>query len=377
MDFNHTEERRMLQDTLRRYFSEQYSQDARVAASQSDEGFSKTVWKTLADLGVIGMLFKESDGGYGGAGFDIAVVFEELGRAGAIEPFLQNGVLAGGLLAAKGSDAQKAVIADVIEGEAHLALAHSEPNSRYALNHVETRATKTDSAYVLSGRKCVVMNGHAADVLVISARVSGEADSEDGISLFCVPRESAGISWQTYETMDGCSASEIILENVELPLSALLGVEGEAFHAIEKNAAFGILALCAKSVGAMECAKDLTLEYLRTREQFGIPIGKFQALQHRMADMLIEIEQARSAMVNLASHMRSERGEREKYASAAKNLIGRVGKLVAEECVQMHGGIGMTDEYALAHYAKTMIMIDHQLGDVDHHLERFIRFSQG
>ncbi|MBL4870177.1 MAG: acyl-CoA dehydrogenase family protein, partial [Robiginitomaculum sp.] len=339
-------------------------------------GFAANTWQSLADLGVIGMLFKEQDGGYGGTGFDLAIVFEEIGRAGIVSPLLQAGVLAGGLVAQLANAAQKNILENVMGGKAHLALAHAEPNSRYSLSWVETRAKKTPNGFSLSGRKSVVEFAHMADALIISARITGNVDDEDGISLFIIPKDLQGISWQTYDTIDGRKASAITLDNVQISEDMLLGEGGNAYAALEKSIAHAITALCAEAVGAMESAKDLTLEYLRTREQFGVPIGKFQALQHRMADMLIEIEQARSAVINAAAILEEPRYIREKYVSAAKNLIGRVGKLVAEDSVQLHGGIGMTAEYALAHFAKRLIMIDHQLGDTDHHLERFIRFAK-
>ncbi|WP_421881469.1 acyl-CoA dehydrogenase family protein [Pacificispira sp.] len=377
VDFALTEERQMLQDTLRRYLADRYSTETLNGILQEDEGYSRAVWSELAELGVIGALFGESEGGFGGAGFDLAVVFEEFGRAGVVEPFLDTAVLAGGLIADLGSDGQKAIVDEVIAGSVQLAFAHGEPDSRYELSRVSAKAEMRGDAFVLNGRKAVVGNGGNAQTLVVSARSGGNVADEAGISLFLVPADTPGLSRRAYPVMGGGTAAEIVLRDVEVPSNAALGAIGEAFPAIERRAAFAIAALCAEALGAMESAKDLTVDYLRTRKQFGRPLGKFQALQHRMADMLVEIEQARSAVINAAGHLDRDRATRERQVSAAKNLIGRVGRLVAEETIQMHGGIGMTQEYGLAHLAKRMVMVDHRFGDTDHHLERFIALARG
>lgn len=363
MDFNLTEERQMLQDTLRRFLAETDTKD------------STALWANLAELGVIGALFTEDNGGFGGAGFDLSVVFEELGRAGVATPLLETGVLAGGLIAALGDTDQKFQVEGIIAGTQQLAFAHGEPLARYDLNHVATTATPTSDGYLLNGHKSVVMNGGCANTVIISARTAGDVTDKDGISLFLV--DAAAVKRRSYQTMSGADAAEIYLDDVAVPKTALLGSEGASFDEIESQVARATAALCAEAVGAMESAKALTIDYLQTRKQFGRPIGKFQALQHRMADVLVEIEQARSATINICGHLDAERPLRERHVSAAKNLIGRVGRLVAEESIQMHGGIGMTDEYDLAGFAKRMVMIDHQWGDTDHHLERFIALARG
>ena len=216
----------------------------------------------------------------------------------------------------------------------------------------------------------------SADLLLVSARTAGEADAEAGISLFLVPAKAAGVSMRGYPLIDGGRAAEVTLTQVAVGADALLGVEGEGYAVLERAVGAGLVALAADSVGAMDAAKEATLEYLRTRKQFGVPIGSFQALQHRMADLLVEIEQARSAVINAAAAIDAERVIRERALSAAKVTIGRVGPLVAEECIQLHGGIGMTWELPLPHYAKRLVMIDHQLGDEDHHLARFIALGR-
>ena len=369
MDFSHTEERQMLADMVGRFVRDQYDIDTRHANVKLEQGYSPEHWQQLAELGVVGALCDENVGGFGGAGFDIAVVFEELGRGLVVEPFLAT-LLAGTALAATGSHGDQ--IEAAISGESQLALAHGEPASRYTLNHVETSAEKTGDGYRLNGNKAVVISGGSADALVVSARTSGNGDDADGISLFLVPANADGVHVRSYGTVDGYQAAEIALQDVDVSADALIGGEGEGLAALEAANAAGILAVSAEALGAIEVAIDMTLEYLKTRKQFGVPIGKFQALQHRMADMMIEREQIRSAVINAAGHMGSAPAERDWNMSALKNLIGRSGRKIAEESIQMHGGIAMTWEYAVGHFAKRIIMIDHLFGDEDHHLQRIV-----
>ena len=376
MRFEHTEDRRMLADSLGRFIKEQYGFETRDRIARSAQGYSPEMWRQFADLGMIGALFGEERGGFGGAGFDIAVVFEALGRGLVVEPFLGSAVLAGGAIAAAGSEAQHGLLAEIMAGTCIAAFAHAEPDAHYELAHVRTRAERRGDGWVLNGAKAVVMHGESADLFVVSARSAGGVDDEAGLSLFVVPARTAGLSLRGYPNIDGGRAAEVTLDNVTLGPDALLGTEGAAFAIVENVVGAGILALCAESLGAMDAAKDATLDYLRTRQQFGVPIGSFQALQHRMADLLLEIEQARSAVINAAAALATERVTRERALSAAKFTIGRVGTRVAEECIQLHGGIGMTWELPLAHYAKRLVMIDHQLGDEDHHLERYIALGR-
>ncbi len=372
MNFQLTEERQMLQDGLRRYLADAVTPAALKAAEEN--GYSAEIWAGLSEMGIGGALFTEEQGGFGGHGFDLMVVFEELGRAGAVEPMTEV-LLAGGLIAELGSDAQQGVIERIVEGSVQLAFAHSEPASRYDLERVETRAEKTGDGWTLSGRKSVVVNGAQADHVVISARTSGEPRDRDGISLFVLPKGTAGVEIRDYPLSGGGHAAEMVLENVTLPADALLGAEGSAFDAIETAHARATAALCADALGAMETVRGLTGDYLKTRKQFGQPIGKFQALQHRMADLLIEIEQARSAVINLCGHLDSDRDTREIHVSATKHLVGKVARLVAEESIQMHGGIGMTEEYSLGHFARRLSMLEHRFGDSTFHLGRFVRLK--
>jgi len=375
MNFQHTEDRRMLADTLNRFVSEQYGFETRDRLARSDVGFSRELWGQFAELGIIGALFSEAEGGFGGDGFDIAVVFESLGRGLVVEPFL-GALIVGRAVAHAGNDAQKALIANLIDGSVVAALAHEEPGSHYELSNVTTRAVRRANGWVLAGAKAVVQQAEEAGVLLVSARTSGADDAEDGISLFLVPRDAAGLTVRGYRKIDGGRAAEVVLDDVCVGDDALLGPQDAGFATLEYSIGFGVLALCAEALGAMDVAKDFTLEYLRTRKQFGVAIGSFQALQHRMADLLLEIEQARSAVINAAAALGTGGVARERALSAAKYSIGRIGALVAEECIQLHGGIGMTWELPLAHYAKRLVMIDHQLGDEDHHLERYIAFGR-
>jgi alkylation response protein AidB-like acyl-CoA dehydrogenase len=375
MNFELTEERRMLQDTLRRFLKDRYTTATRNAILDSDAGLSGEIWAELADLGVIGALFGEDQGGFGGAGFDIATVFEELGRAGVVEPFLETAILGGGLVAALGDGDQQALVDQVIAGTLHLAFAHGEPASRYDLTRVETTASADGDGVVLTGAKAVVMNAEAAGHLIVSARESGDMADEDGISLFLIPAGTPGLSMRGYPVISGGRAAEVTLDGVRLPQTARLGEPGAGYGAIRTAVARANVALAAEALGAMETATVLTRDYLMTRKQFGRPIGSFQALQHRFADLLIELEQARSAVINAAGHLEADANERDRQIAAARNLIGRAGRLVAEEAIQMHGGIAMTQEYELAHIAKRIVMTDHRFGDTDWHLERFIDLS--
>ena len=375
MNFELTDERRMLQDALRRYLEGAVTPERLKASLEDARGFSDETWAGLAEMGVVGALFDEAHGGFGGAGFDLALVFEELGRVGAVEPLLDVAVLAGGPFAELGGDARANEIERLVAGGLQLALAHGEPGSRYALSHVETTATEDGDGWRLDGQKSVVVNAPAAELLLVSARTSGEVADREGVSLFVVPADARGLDVRDYPLLSGGRAAEVSLENVTVDRSALLGEAGAASDAIERARARATLAICAEALGLMESAKALTVDYMKTRKQFGRPLASFQALQHRVADLAIEIEQARSAVINLAGHADAARDERERHVSACKELVGRAAERVAEESVQLHGGIGLTAEYALGHLAKRLVLIDHRFGDSTHHLERFIALA--
>ena len=376
MNFEHTEDRRMLADTLNRFVSEQYGIEHRNQIAYGAQGHSPELYAQFAELGAIGALFKEEDGGFGGAGFDISVVFEALGRGLVAEPLL-GALVVGQALIAAGTESQKAKLEDIIAGGVIATLAHDEVGSHYELSKVSTTAAKSANGWVLNGSKSVVAFGEKADLLLVSARTSGSQFDQDGISLFLVDGQAAGISKRGYQRFEGGRAAELQFDNVQLSADALLGAEGKGYEVLERISGYALLALTSEAVGAMDVAKQFTLEYLQTRKQFGVAIGTFQALQHRMADMLLEVEQARSAMINAADAIDNAQGvAQQKALSAAKYTVGYVGTLVAEDSIQLHGGIGMTWELPLAHYAKRLVMIDHQFGDEDHHLARFMELSQ-
>jgi len=371
MNFTLTDEQRMLADTLARFVTEQYGFPVRERIARSPEGYERTMWRRFGELGAIGALFAAEHGGFGGTGDDIAVVFEQLGRGLVVEPFL-GALTCGRVIALAGQTAHRTLLAQLIEGEAVLSLAHGEPNSRYELTRVATTAEPAPGGWRLNGAKAVVLYGQAADGYVVSARSSAAIDAEHGISLFWLPRDTAGLTIRDYALIDGGRGAELVLENAMLPSDALLGAIDGAFPVLEEALGSGLLALSAEALGAMETAFAATLDYLRTRRQFGVPIGSFQALQHRMADLAIDLEQTRSAVINAAAALDGPRLPRERALSAAKYTVGRVGTRLSREAVQLHGGIGMTWELPLAHYAKRLVMIDHQLGDEDYHLMRYV-----
>ena len=374
MNFDLTDERRMVQDSLRRLLADTVTPERTATATDGALGYDADLWTALAEMGAIGATLPEEAGGFGGAGFDLAVVFEEIGRAGAVTPLIESGVQAAGLLAEMGDAPQRARAEDAVGGTV-IGFAHAEPAARYTLSHVETRAVRDGDGWRLDGRKAVVGFAAAADAFLVTARISHGTSETDGISVFLLPADSDGLSLRDYPLQGGGRAAELMLDGASVGGDALIGPEGGAYQALEHANARAICALCAEALGLMETCRALTVEYLKGRRQFGQPLGKFQALQHRMADMLVEIEQARSAVINLAGHLDADRVTRERHVSATKNLIGRAAKLVVEESFQMHGGIGLSQEYALGHFAKRLIMVDHRFGDADHHLERFIRLS--
>ena len=373
MDFQLNEEQQMLQDTVARLVRGEYSFEKRLAFSETEVGFSMDFWKQLSDLGLTAVPFSEELGGFDGGGVEIQSVMTELGRGLCLEPYLQSVVFGGGLISQAGNDSQKDVwLSGIASGELQAAVALQEPQSFYDLNDVQTRAEKKDGGFVLNGRKAVVIGGHCADLILVSARTSGGTRDASGISLFVLKPDTAGIERRAYPTIDGSKGCDITLNNVQVGADALLGEEGGASEIIEYQAGRAIAALCAEAVGVMEVANELTLDYLKQRKQFGVPIGKFQVLQHRMVDMMSELEQARSMAILAASVADEEQSnERRRVLSAAKNVIGRSGQFISEQGIQSHGGIGMTWEYNFAHYAKRLIMINHQLGDDDFHLERY------
>ncbi len=373
MDFSFSQEQTLLADSVGRFVQNDYGFEARRAIIGSEAGFSAENWQTFAGLGWLGVPFPEADGGFGGSAVDVMILMEQFGKGLVVEPFLASIVLAGGALKTAGSRGQKeALLASLIDGSKQAALAFAEPQGRFNLADLTTTATAAGDGFSLSGQKSVVLNGPAADFFVVTARTSGAQRDEDGISLFIVPADAQGVSRRDYPTVDGFRASEVTFANVALDADALLGERDAGYPVIEQVIDEGILAVSSEAVGCMEVLYKATVEYCKTREQFGQPIGKFQVLQHRMVDMFMEHEQSKSLMYMAA--MRLDEGyddAAKKAVSALKVQVGKSGRFVAQGAVQLHGGMGMTDELNVGHYFKRLTMIDTLFGNVDHHLKRF------
>ena len=373
MDFSFNEEQTLLSESVERFIQNDYDFESRQKLTKSDLGFSAEHWSTFAELGWLGVCFSEEDGGFGGGAVEAMLMAENFGRGLVVEPYLATVVLAGGALKYGGSAEQRAqYLPGIIDGSTQAALAYVEPQGRFNLADVTTTATAADGGYVLNGYKAVVLNGPAADFLVVSARTAGEQRDESGVSLFVVSADTAGISRRDYPTVDGLRASEITFENVAVGADALLGAEGEGLAILERAIDDGIMTVGSEAVGCMEVLYKETVEYCKTREQFGQPIGKFQVLQHRMVDMFMEHEQSKSMMFMAAMRMDEGYGEEaQKAASAFKVQVGKSGRFVGQNAVQLHGGMGMTDELNIGHYFKRLTIIDTLFGNVDYHLKRF------
>jgi pimeloyl-CoA dehydrogenase small subunit len=370
MDFELSEEQRLLKESIERLLTDRYGFEQRSTYMKEPGGFSRALWKQYAELGVLALPFAEEDGGIGGGAVEIMIVMEAMGRALVLEPYLATVVLAGGVLRHAGSKVLRAgLVPKIADGSLILALAHSEPRSRYDLADVATTAKKDGAGYVLDGAKGLVLHGDSADRLVVSARLSGKQRDRDGIGLFLIDAKANGVSIRGYQTIDGQHAAEVTLSGVKVGPEGVIGEPGKALAVIERVVDEAVAALCAEAVGAMMVMHEATVDYLKTRRQFGVPIGNFQVLQHAAVDMLMAAEQARS-MAMLATMMAAEpnAAERHKSIAAAKVQIGRSGRFVGKTATQLHGGIGMTMEYKVGHYFKRVTAIDVLFGDADHHL---------
>jgi len=376
MDFELKPEQEQLRDMLQRYVRKEYGFDARRKIIASPEGFSREVWKTFAELGLTGIGIPEEHGGLGGDAVDTLVVMESLGTGLVVEPYVATVVLGAGLVRDAGSAAQKAAILPAVAGgEMLLALAHLEPGGRFEIDRVATTARRSGPGYVLKGSKAVVLGGEAADKLIVSARISpsplGEGRGE-GLSLFVVDARAEGLSRKGYSTRDGQRAADLTLDDVAVDAAALLGNEGEGLAHVERAIDAAIAALCAEAVGCMDALNAQTLEYLKTRKQFGVAIGTFQALKHRMADMFIAAAQARSmAYLAVLRAGDADRARRQRAICAAKALVGKSARTVGHGAVQLHGGMGVVDELIVSHYFKRLTAINTTFGDADHHLARY------
>jgi pimeloyl-CoA dehydrogenase small subunit len=377
MDFELTDEQRQLQDSVARFVQDNYSFEQRRAIVATEAGYSEDHWKQMAELGWLGLSLPEDHGGIGLGPVETMILMEEFGKGLVAEPYLATVVLGAGAIVHGGSvDQKNAILPAVAEGTMKLALGFAERQSRYNLADVATKAEKSGSGYKLNGMKGVVFGAPSADKIVVSARTSGGPRDADGITLFVVDANQTGVSVRGYPTADGLRAGEVTLENVEVGADAVVGAVGGGLPVLEKVIDHAIAAIAAEATGAMSHLNDMTLEYIKTREQFGQPIGKFQVLQHRMVDMFIAHEEAKSMAMMAAMRVEeADAGERKKAMSAAKVQIGKSGRYVGQQAIQLHGGIGMTDEYAAGHYFKRLTMVDRSFGDVDFHLKRFSDLS--
>ena len=369
MNFELNDEQQQLADSVRKYLANQYGFEQRQAIVKSDSGDSAKVWTTFAEMGLLGLALPEDDGGFGGGAIDLMAAMEACGEALVVEPLIDN-IAAARLLAKAGNEAQRAaLLPGVVDGSQRLALALLEPGQRYELAPVATTAAQADGGWVLSGEKSVVIGAVGAQLLVSAATGDGGA-----ASLFVVDANAKGVQLNPSRTADGQRAADVVFDQVKLGADALLGEAGGALALITEAVDFATALLCADAIGAMKSANDATLDYLKTRKQFGVPIGSFQTLQHRMVEMVITTEQARSmAILALAQvdDKTADAGKRQRVVSAAKIKIADAARLVSQESVQLHGGMGMTEELKVSHTFRRLTMAMQRFGDADHHLERY------
>ncbi len=376
MDFNFTDEQNMLRDSVAKFVQNQYDFDTRRKIVKSETGWRQDYWKIFAEeLGILGAPFSEDHGGLGGGPVENMIVMEEFGKGLVIEPYLGTVVLGGGFLKHGGGEQAGDLIGQIIAGEAVLAAAYAEPTGRYNLADLSTTAKKDGAGYVLSGRKAVVVGASWATHLIVTARTSGGQRDRAGVSVFVVPADAAGVTRRDYPTVDGLRASEIQFENVKLGAEALIGQFDGGLDLVELVTDEAIAAISAEAVGVLRRTHETTLDYARQRKQFGAPIASFQVLQHRMVDMFMQVEQSVSMTYMATLKLGESATERKKAASAAKVQIGKACKFVGQNAIQIHGGMGMTDELAVGHYFKRATMIEGLFGSVDHHLRRFESLS--
>jgi alkylation response protein AidB-like acyl-CoA dehydrogenase len=375
MDFSFTEEQTLLRNSVSKFLADNYSFDTRRKIAKSEAGWRPENWKQFAELGLLAAPLPEEFGGIGGGPVETLIVMEEFGRALVIEPFAQTVVVGGTFLGDASKELQDEWLPKIAGGEAVIAFAFAEPQGRYNLADLTTTAKKQGSGYVLNGNKAVVIGAPWADQLIVTARTAGGQRDEKGVTVFLVDKKSKGITTRDYPTIDGLRASEVTFENVEVPASRVIGMVDEGLKLVEKVTDTAIAAHAAEATGAMKVLLDATVEYTKTRKQFGVPIGKFQVLQHRMVDMFMNHEQSVSITYMATLKLGDSEAERKKAASAAKVQIGRAGRFIGQNAVQLHGGMGMTEELNVGHYFKRLTMIDTLYGNVDHHLKRYSSLS--
>ncbi len=372
MDFSLTEEQQLLQDSINQFIEREYTFDDRKKYLDSEKGFNEENWKTFGSLGWLGMPFSEVDGGYNGGPVDVMVIMENLGKGLIVEPYVPSILLSGKILADLGSDDQKSnYLHPMISGEKIITFAYIEPQSRFNLSDCLTKATVSDDGFVLDGYKALVHSASASDTLIVSARTSGNQCDEKGISLFLVDANAKGVSLRNYSTIDGGKASELTLENVTVPKDSLLGVMDEGFSTIDNAIDLATLGICAEAVGIMGKMNEMTLEYTKTREQFEQKLSQFQALQHRMVDNFMHYEQSKSLLVMCAAKMNDNTEDKKKALASLKYQIGLSGKHIGEESIQLHGGMGVTDEMHIGHYFKRLTTIRTLYGNSDYHLSNY------
>jgi len=372
MDFNFNEEQTLIQSQVAQFIQRDYEWEKRQVLVASDLGFSSENWKIFAELGWLGISLSENSGGFGGSALESMIIMEEFGKGLVVEPFLETVILCSGLIDSCGNEEQKAdLLGPVISGEMHLALGFTEPQSRFNLADVTTEAKKKNGDYLVNGFKSVVMNGPNANKLIISARTSGKQNDKEGISLFIIDSNLDGVSLRNYPTVDGRRASEVTLENVIVPSSSLLSEEGNGFQHLEDAIDTATLAICAEAVGAMEVLYKTTVEYTKIRKQFGQAIGKFQVLQHRMVDMFMEYEQSKSLLYMATIKNVEGSKDAKKAISGLKYQVGKAAKFIGQQSVQLHGGMGVTEELSVGHFFKRLTTIITIFGNTDYHLKRY------
>jgi pimeloyl-CoA dehydrogenase small subunit len=372
MDFSYSEEQTLLRNSVSKFLADRYDFETFKTISRSDAGWSPKIWKQFAELGLMAAPLPEEFGGLGGGPVETMVVMEEFGKALVVEPFVQTVVVGGGAVRHGGSDAMKEEwLAKIAGGETVMAFAFAEPQGRYNFADLTTTAKKQGSSFVLNGTKSVVLGGPWADTLIVTARTAGGQRDAKGVTVFLVDKNAKGVSARDYPTVDGLHASEIGFENVEVPAANAIGTVDDGLGLIERVTDDAIAAHASEALGAMKVLLDATVEYTKTRKQFGVPIGKFQVLQHRMVDMFMGYEQSASITLMVTLKLDEGEAERKKAASAAKVQIGKAGRFIGQQAVQLHGGMGMTDELNVGHYFKRLTMLDTLYGNVDHHLKRY------
>ncbi len=372
MNFEFSDEQNMVRDSLSRFLRDKYDFKARETILESDAGWSREIWAGLAEMGIMSAAFPEEYDGFGGTASDTLVIMEELGKALLVEPFLPTVMLAGQILRHAGGANADALIPQICAGELIMGLGHYEPKSRFARNHVTSRAQKTADRYILNGHKAVVLGASIADTLIISARTEGDDKDMAGISLFLVDAKAEGVSIQAYRNIDGHPAGDVTLENVTVSKDALIGQEGDSFQRIDTVLDHALLAVSAEGVGICKQMCTLTNEYIQQRKQFGQPISQFQVLQHRMVDMFIHQEELVSMSFMAAAKLDSEGYDRSKTASAVKVQLGKSCKFVGENAVQLHGGMGITEEMSIGHYFMRSTMLELIFGNTDYYVKQFM-----